>query len=173
MKATILFFLCFLALLSNVRAQDSIIDQIESTLKRVSHNTVFPCTKEMKVTQKGNGLLVFAKNDSLKYEIKFFDTKKLPSYSPEESSFEISKSFLAWEENLTDFKKTFTILKTETNEKDNYVLVKIADSKTQFYRMLLIAEDTTYSVTLYSSKTFSETDLEDLKIVGLLNRSVK
>ena len=169
MKNFFLIFFCFAIITINGYSQDSILDRIESSFERVIHTTAFPCAWSLQRIVKANGQPFFIRDDSTKYEVEFFKTQSLTFYNPEETNFETSKAFYAWEVNQMENKKEISILKIEESAEETFVIFEIKSNTNGFYRLLVTADNITYSIKLYAKGMSIENQLDELKLLCFLN----
>lgn len=172
---TPLLIISFLILSLSSHCQGSPLALIEASFERVIHTTAFPCHWKLQRTPKVaglhylNGSPLFVRDDSTRLEVEFFNTKKLPFYNPNQSSPEISIAFYTWEANQLKGHKKILLTKPVAEQLDPFVILKIKDRQSEYHRLIVTANNITYSIKLQASGQPVEKQLEDLKLLGSLN----
>lgn len=172
---TVFLATCFLVTFKLGFSQDQVLDRIEYSFERVFHTTAFPCHWKLQRTPKivgiayPNGSPLFIRDDSARFEIEFYNTKTLPFYSANQTSHETSKAFYTWELNQLKNQKAIVLTKADVEELDPFVIMKIKTKHSETYRLIVTANNVTYSIKLEANGQSIAKQLEDLKLLGSLN----
>ena len=66
-------------------------------------------------------------------------------------------------------KKEISILKIEESAEETFVIFEIKSNTNGFYRLLVTADNITYSIKLYAKGMSIENQLDELKLLCFLN----
>lgn len=172
---SILLIISFLILSISSYAQDSPLDRIEASFERVIHTTAFPCHWKLQRTPKVvglpylNGSPLFVRDDSIRIEIEFFNTKKLPFFNDNQTGLETSKAFYTWEVKQLKGQKEILLTKPAPDQIDPFVILKIKDKLGEFHRLIVTENNITYTIKLQANGQPVKNQLDDLKLLGSLN----